>query len=67
MSDILNWLKTNLKDLSDFLKSHAIEINIKKKETSEVTKNIVITNLFLVLLVIFILAFGYAATKFYPL
>jgi hypothetical protein len=52
MLNLLNWLKQNVKDVIEFLKAHAIEVNIKKKETSEVTKNIVVSNLFLIFLVV---------------
>jgi hypothetical protein len=67
MSDILNWLKTNLRDIVEFLKSHAIEINIKTKSSKEVTRNIVITNLFFLLVVVILLGLGYGAIKVYPL
>jgi hypothetical protein len=61
MLNILNWLKQNLKDVIDFLKGFAIEINISHKE--ETKRNIKVTNLFVVLVLVIVLVLAAWAFK----
>lgn len=70
LKKFIDWVKGNVADLIAFLKEHAIEIHIKKKETSETTKSIVVSNLFLIFVIVMIIcvifAIGRLQTILFP-
>lgn len=63
MFNLWSWIVGNFKDLVGFLREHAVEISIKKKTTEEVTKKIVVTNLFVILCILVIVAVIYWFVK----
>jgi hypothetical protein len=63
IKDFLNWAKQNIRDLIDFLKSNSIEIHVKSKKTEETTKHIVVSNLFVVIVILLVIAIIYGFIK----
>lgn len=53
MINLIKWIKANLTILLEFLKENFIEIHIKSKKTEETVKHIKISNIFVVVCIVF--------------